>query len=666
MIALADGAAAVLRPPERILPSVWAERHIRLLPRETLLPGPWSHEVFPFLGPVMDACAEALETGRRGVVLMKAGQIGGSRAILNVLCYLKARYPGSVLYMTSTHDTAKEFSRDRFDEEAIRACEPLARKALFGRLEGELIQTKRFVDGKVVLVGGKSITAYESTPYPFVILDEYDSLEDELAGRGDPLANAEIRVDGFASMGARTLIIAFAHPSTRERGVGQLYYTRSDQRRAFVRCLHCDTGIYWLQWDHVRVEPREGESRARAERNAARYVYRSPCCDAIVSDSDRVAMARHTEQRSTLEPEVAAARSWIGVHVSQLYASNKPLEFLAETWIEGMEDDGKRRVWVNKRAGDVFAPRVVSTTPEEWRACVIAEGAPGAYKRGLVPDPVEVLTAGTDQRARQLHWVVWGWGHLRDQDGLLHLGAWLIDHGVVERVAEALTAADLTPFDELIYDRLFLRANGGPPMRVLQGAHDAGWEKIATYGYCLRRLQAGDPRARACKGASMTMTSASNAAPWASGAPPTWDVGGKVVRDPRPLLIVNTYAVKRELAARPAREITLSGGKKARLLAFPSDVGAELLTQLGSEYLTLTRGGEVQWVQRGPNHYLDASVYATAAALQLQPTMGGQTRDERAQRRAEGAEAAQRRRAECPPGVRPPQRHTMRSVRRIY
>lgn len=625
MIALARvpemvrAAARVAKPPEDLLPSEWAERYRFLAPGTTSRPGRWSGDVFPFLRSVMDSCAEAIRLGKRGVVLMKAGQIGGSEAMINVAAWLKTTIPGPSLYLISKDEIAREFGRERFGP-LIDTCKPLRERALRGRKSGELVHTKRFVDGKWVIVGGRSILNLESQPYRVVVIDEYDSMQDELAGRGDPLANAEIRTDAFTGS---TLIIAFAHPTTRERGAGRLYYERSDQRRAFAACAHCSSQI-WLSWDQVKVIPEAGETLEAAERIAARYHLVAPCCGAEITDAERYAMAARTEQRSTLPQEEAARRPWIGLHISQLY-TYKPLSTFAQHWVEALEDDGRRRVFVNKRLGDVYSAEEKATDLAAWRACVVvprSEDDPEAYRLGTVPPGVRFLTAGQDSRLNELHWAVWGWGLLRTADEWAVLCGWLVDCGVepgprvVDPGRTTLDASDLRVFDQLLYERRWPTARGDQFFRVDMGLHDSGWQPIAVYDYCLSRPR----RAYPSKGMSEDDRSQ---APTFRFTPIEWGPPGRPIRYQRADL--NTFRLKEDFFGLVERRFVLEGERAPRpRIVLPVDVPEPFLAQSSSEYLANERGKRV-WRHRGANHWADCDVLAYAAAERLNPLQGDQT-----------------------------------------
>lgn len=620
-------AATVVRPLERLSPSAFAARWRRLKEGTSPQPGPWGNEVFPYLTPIMDAVEEAIRDGRN-LVMMKSAQGGGSEAMINALLWLLSYYPGPALYLISKDDVAKEFGRDRFAY-ACETCDPIAKKHLGGRAGGELLQVKRFTDGKLVIAGGRSVLNLQTQPYRIVVIDEVDSLLDEIAGHGDPIKLAEARTGAYSEFGP-TIIIAFAHPSTRERGAGRLYYELSDQRRPHVQCPHCSSWIF-LKWPDVKVLPRSGQAPAAAERDPDGYHYVAPCCGAEITDPERALAVRRVEQRSVLPADEAGRRRWIGLHFSQFLMPGKPLRLLAQEWIDAKADPSIARVFWNKRMGDVYdASEGEDVDEDAWRLCITLprfDGDPATYHRGEVPAEVAYLTAGTDANSRALHWTVWGWGLLDDVGtGERVLCGWLVDWGEIPRdpPQNALEASDLVVLDQILYDRRWARADGAI-LQVVSGAHDSGWQPVGVYEYCRRRPD----RAAPIKGGSDDDRSESPLLRW--GRPPVYVVAGREVRDPAlRFAVINTFLAKRMLYGLVARRFDWTRGEGANpdrgrwRLHLPVDVDQAFLEQAASERIVAERRGK-RWRKRGPNHFADCATYAFALATNVAPLQRGMT-----------------------------------------
>jgi phage terminase large subunit GpA-like protein len=614
-------AISAARPQPFLRPSEWARLHVHLASPPAPRAGLYDPEVFPYLDDVMDSAADALTSGKNWL-LMKAGQGGGSTAALIIWAWMQTYFPGPMLYLISKEEFADKFGKERVTP-LIAGAEPLRSKFRPGRAGGETSTHKAFVDGSLDLMGGRSVLNMQTNPYRAGFIDEFDSLLDVIVGHGDPLKLLEVRTNAWSIFGP-TLIAAFAHPSTRERGAGRVYYELSDQRRGHVSCPHCSTWFPIL-WSHVKVLAREGQSAAAAERDPRCYTYVTPCCGVVLTDGQRYRACRDVRQRSVLPPAIAADRRWVGVHFSNLHMT-KPLVELAMEWIQGIDTPSVKTVVINKRLGDVDDQVAEQeTTAEAW-----AELAKDGHELGTVPDGVQVLTSGQDSRLLDLHWAVWGWGLARTSGGQAILRGWLVDAGVepgpaaLDRMRRTLASSDLHVFDGVLYGRTWPRSSGADELRVEQGLHDSGWQPIAAYEYSQTQ------RGRAFPSKGMAEDGSSKPGPttrWTSGL--RWKVGTKdVVDEQAKRLDMNTFVLKVDLLGWPGQTFEDEAGVQRPRLVLAKDTPVELIAHLASERL-VDEGGKKAWRKSGPNHWLDCAVMAYAAALQVIPFLKGKTWDER-------------------------------------
>lgn len=666
----ADG---VLEPLEVLSPAEWAEKHVSV--EGGPFPGPWDNQNGPHLIDPMNAVHECLVDGKN-LVCIKGAQEGLTQALgVNAVAWLIAHFGGPVLYLTNKDSNAKKVSRDRWAH-VLKTCEPIRRKHLAGKLHGELILEKRFTDGSLTMSGSKSLLNFLSNPYAVVVFDELDSCQDSMPDGSDPVALVVERLTAMAE-GRPVIIIAFAHPTTRDRGAAKLYYSESDQRRAHVECPHCNQWFAPL-WEHVQVVPREGQSPQAAARDPSCYHLAASCCGAILSEADRLRMIRKVRQLPTLAPDVLQAKKpkWVGIHVWHLFLQNAGIvEELAKKHIAGIDDEGKRIVFRNKVCGDAYDLDEQENPDEEaWRTCISLprfDGDTASYYRGEVPSEVQVLTAGTDHGKAALHWVVWGWALLRVFGGGQVLCGWLIDWGEIRRdpPAEGLDVKDLRPFDALLYDRVWVRRDGRE-LRVLEGAHDTGWEPDAVNAYTAQRPS----RSISIKGAS---DDAFSLAPlFRHGQKPVRMIKGAKVKHPDALGVANTFLAKRLLYGRVRKRVALDRGEgqppeqNRWRLHLPIDVDDEVVRQLSAERLVvkgLSRR-KLQWKKIGPNHYGDCSVYSLVLAETLANAQGAKTRMGDAlpvAKPLEPAPAAPSRQI-VPAPVRPPHIDRSPRIRREY
>jgi phage terminase large subunit GpA-like protein len=611
-------------PPPVLSPSQFAERYRKLHPIYcTERPGPWNNEVFPYQRHLMDMAAEAIRTGKRGVVYMKAGQIGGTDVGVNIGMWLKVYYPGPILFMTSTENVASEFGRERWGP-IIQDCELLQRKYL-PNPHGDIL-VKRFTDGKIQMAGGQSVFTLQSTPYRHVLIDELDSLVENLGGEGNPIRLAEIRMASFTGP---KLLVAWAHPTTKERGVGKMFYQHSDQRRAHVthRC-GCSFAIGFEQM-----------KATGNDQDADNWHLHCPGCDAIIDDTERAIMLRTMEFRSVLPPEIAAKKMWIGAQISQFLNPSKSIRSLAQDYIESAGDENAMRVFVNKVLGETFDPKVKEVSDSELRTMIVVQRRPSDpdfYSKGQVPPWIQLLTGGQDSRSVELHYAIWGWGLRRGTDGRTRLCGALIDWNVIPRPHSLVfNDAEFHVFDDLIYKRHYRSNVGNREYSVRMCGHDIGYAptQIPIIQYC----RAWDGRAVPTKGASLTATSAETA-PYAQlGTALRFKPGMEEIKDEASRqMSLNTYLLKTALFGWMGTDQRFEifdpvlGTRKVGPLSLPENVDNVFLTQSTNEVLQKgKRTDELVWVKRGANHYSDCNMQAYGIALFLQSLLGNLPVDER-------------------------------------
>lgn len=628
---LLDVWREVLRPVEVLSPAEFAEQHRHVVGGP--FPGRWKNRNGPYLTDLMNLVREAMETDRN-LVCIKGAQMGVTDAIgVNAVMWFLRYFGGPVLYLTAKDDTAKAIVRKRWQHvlKGPKACEPLAKKFLSGKSRGEQLLQKEFADGSLTLAGSQSGLNFISNPYVIVVFDELDSCADHMPDGRDPIATVQERMTALAE-GLKVVMIAFAHPTTKEHGAGKIYYTLSDQRRAHVRCPHCNE--WWAPlWKDVKVTPKDGQSEDAAKRDPECYELVHEKCGVVISDDDRKAMIRHVEQRTTLEPEVAAKKSWIGVHVWHLFLrKGGNVQRLAKKFIAGLDDPGAKIAFDNLNAGDVHElEEDVNPTEEAWRACTSVArytGDKAPYYRGELPEGALFLTAGTDQNSTHLHWAIWAHGVLAAANGDRLRCSWLVDWGEIDRdpPEKKLDAADMRPFLDAVYRKTWQR--GDRTLRVLAVGHDTGWLPDGVYEFADKLAPIGV----SMKGGSDTARSKTPLLRW--GKKPEKNVQGVTVdwRDPR-LGYTNTYLAKtvffRLMRSRfPERGPGDETVERWRL-HLPVDVDDEALTHLSSERLAREKK-TLKWTKIAsmPNHLLDCSIEAFVLSEQFAQLQNDRTADE--------------------------------------
>lgn len=95
-----------LVPPEQISVSEWAEKY-RVLDESSNITGRWSNSITPYLIGIMDTF---LDPWVREIYFCKATQVGGTEALINLLCYILMMIPAPTMIVYPTKDLAKDIS----------------------------------------------------------------------------------------------------------------------------------------------------------------------------------------------------------------------------------------------------------------------------------------------------------------------------------------------------------------------------------------------------------------------------------------------------------------------------------------------------------------------------------------------------------------------------
>jgi len=401
---VAGSVADALSPGERLRPSEWAEKHYRIKPGTAEQPG--LVDLWPWQPAYMDAVVDHPE--KKGAVFIKATQMGVSTAALAVNCWAADQRPGPMLYLMSTDQEAKEFEADRISY-AIRNCPRLKQKFFLGRTEGEKTYSKEFAGGRWRIYGGGSTTKLQSHPYWMVTVDELDMMR-SIAGEGDPWKMAQSRTESFT----RSWILGLGKPTLEKAGISRIWANQTDQRRYHIECPHCGTW-QWLKFSQVQYPPGRPEQAH----------YRCEGCREEITDGQRRRAIPDGEFRTTLEPEEAEKRPFLGFHISRLYDVRKTIAGLAMEWAQ-CQTESQEQVFFNEVLGEPFTPSEQAVIEEDVQDKAVLE------PEELAPEDTRFVTAGVDiqhgewfyydisawtSRGRKLLWdwgTVQGWERLKD------------------------------------------------------------------------------------------------------------------------------------------------------------------------------------------------------------------------------------------------------------
>lgn len=569
-----------LRPPPRLSVSEWSDAH-RMLPETAAEPGRWRTSRTPYLRELMDAFSDPLV---ERVVFMKAAQVGGSEALLNVLGYYIDQDPAPILLVQVSDGEAAKFSKERVapmisDTPVLTAKVSSPR----GRGGGNTIESKDFTGGHLGIVGANAPSKLRARPRRVVLFDEVDGYPPSAGAEGDPIELGVKRTSTFWNR----KIGMISTPTVKGHSRIENAFHESDQRYYHVPCPHCDT-MQPLIWDRLKWETEwvDGVKVPRPETAS----YECVSCERLIAESHKPRMLAAGQWVANAEDRVVR-----GYHLNALYSPWYTWAELVREFLAAKGHANKLRVFVNTRLAETFEER--GDAPP-WRRLYERRED---YPIGTCPEGVEFLTAGADVQDNRIEVFVWGWGAGKE--------SWLIDHQIVPG----------DPFDPSTWPAVTALLHGtypaadGGTLPIARFAIDTGFAQETVVGWA--RMVA-DQRVMLVKGDH-----------WRNwnvivGSPSRSDVTWKGRRTGLQLWPVGGALIKQETYGFFRLDAPLDGEPYPPGYIHLPQVDEEVVQQLVAEDLmtrTNTKGFAVrEWVKnRARNEALDCRVYARAAAEQM-------------------------------------------------
>lgn len=558
---LFPSALALLSPPDNHTVAEWADAHRVLDPVYSPgEPGPYVSSRTPYLRGIWDAWQDPHVSQ---VTFLKPTQVGGTEAEMNMLGHTIAEDPGPVMLVLPSQNRAREF-RDRVA--AMVDASPSLRQFAPQDKKDDLRTQVRYGATLVYFRGAESPGDLASVAVAKVLVDEADKTPTSTAG-GREAGTLQLVKHRLRTV-RRGKLYVNSTPTTR-LGPIWLEWQKSDQRRYWVPCAHCEA---WQVLEFANIRWPEGADADAVEREES-ATYHCPHCGAAIDPHlERPAMLARGEWRAS-----KAKSRHAGFHLNALYSPWLTWTQIAVAHLRAqtLED---RQDFTNSYLGWIFEEQVDRVDVDKLRTA-------GAYVSGEVPDWVRVLVAGVDCGERGIHYEIRGFG----SDGR----TCLVEPGRI--VAVDLKTA-LAKFAEDVLDRDF----AGKSIRL--AFIDSGYKPARVARFCKEHR-----RCRAVVGRDVNQNGNVLSQGQASKT-----IAGRVMS--YPVIRVDVTQVQDQIADTMAQDGRWS---------VPHDVPEEWLRHMTSEHAVLVRKGG-QKVKRwhpypggGPNHWLDACRYSFAAAYAL-------------------------------------------------
>lgn len=238
-------AAEGVRPPERLSVSEAAAKY-RKLNNPGSYVGDWMNETTPYLVEPMDVLNSVSYTA---MVFAGPAQAGKTDMFQNWQTYTVVCDPADMMLIEKSQATARDFSIRRTDR--LHRHTPEVGSRLITRRNSDNTFDKRYTSGMIFNLSWPTINELSGRPIPRLWLSDYDRMDQDVDGEGEPFDLARKRATSFQSHGMCAAesspgffvenpkwIAKSRHEAPPTQGILKLY-NRGDRRRWNWRCVEC-------------------------------------------------------------------------------------------------------------------------------------------------------------------------------------------------------------------------------------------------------------------------------------------------------------------------------------------------------------------------------------------------------------------------------------------
>ena len=457
---LLSRAMRLWRPPPRLSLSEWADRYAYLSAESSAEAGKW--KTLSYQKGIMDAFTDpTVET----VVWMKSARVGATKIFNHLVAYHMHQDPCPLMVCQPTVEDSEGYSKDEIapmirDTPVLRelVSEPRAKDG------SNTILMKQFPGGTLSMVGANSARGFRRVSRRVVLFDEVDGYP-ATTSEGDQIKLGIKRSEYYWN---RKIGIA-STPTTKDFSRVERWFLRSDQRRYFVPCMHCDH-MQYLRWQQMKWEKDQPETAA----------YECENCGGLIPHSKKRWMVDRGEWRATAtarQPGLVGFHLWAGYS----YSPNASWEQLVREFLDVKKDPDQLRTFINTALGETFEGDYANKLSAEGLMAKVEEYHPGTCPAGCL-----LLTAGVDVQGGggsagdRLEVSVWGWGAGEE--------AWLIWHQAI--LGDPTQPEVWQQLDEVLSAE-WSKENGSY-LKIRQMAVDSGGHAThEVYNYARERRRQG-------------------------------------------------------------------------------------------------------------------------------------------------------------------------------
>jgi len=516
------------------------------------------------------------------VTVMAASQVGKTEAMFNMLGFIIDQDPGPTLVVLPRESDARSVSCNRvlpMIEGSYSLCKHLP------RLSDDITRLEYHLDRMILYFAGSNSPAdLASRPIRYLFLDEIDKYPKFSGREADPIKLASERQKTFWNKKT----IKVSTPTTRDGYVFR-EYEKSDRSRYYVPCPYCGKHQVLLFGQIKWPKKEKSTERIKNERLAW---YECCHCNKRIKDYQKnkiLLKGKWVPEDAEIDDDGSVSANIVkskhrGFSINSLYSPWLTWSDIAAEFLKSKDYIELLMNFVNSWLAEVWEEKIEETTVDKIKSLS------RDYDQGVVPDDVIVLTAGVDVQKDHFYYVIRGWGYYEE--------SWLI-------------RADRVEYWEDIVDVLFKteykRLSSGETLPVYMSCIDSGYRTDEVYSFCRQWAD----KTKAIKGQEEITGGRFYRASKIDINSRT----GSVIRGGLVLWNLNVSQYKDKIN----RLVTTRDPCKWHIFQNHTE---EYLTQFTSEHKVLVRNrntgrAKEVWKKKKDaiaNHYLDAEVYAVAAA----------------------------------------------------
>lgn len=393
-------AVSVMKPPDDLDVSDWADKKRRLSPEASAETGQWRTSRTPYLKEPMNAFSDPKI---RRIVIVSSSQVGKSEAINNMIGYVIDQDPGSILFVHPTTVDAKEYSKLRIAP-MFRDCTSLKSKVADpkSRTSNNTILQKSYPGGILTMCGSTEAHALASKPIRYVFGDERDRWAVSAGKEGDPWKLAMARQITFYNAKA----VEVSTPTIKNHSAIADSFGEGTMERWCVQCPHCG-GYHDIQFSDIHFDKEETIVNNKKHYKITAIYYICPECAAASSEAVMKKQPAKWIAENPAAYEKGTRSFWLNSFISP-WAS---WESSIIEYLDALGNSAKMQVVYNTRFGMLWEDRGNLESEESIMA------RREEYKAEL-PDGVLLLTCGVDTQDNRLEYEVVGHGHFGETWGI--------------------------------------------------------------------------------------------------------------------------------------------------------------------------------------------------------------------------------------------------------